>query len=178
MNAPDLLDFTDLQQRVSRGELDTVLVCFPDMQGRLVGKRVHAPFFVERAHQGIAACNYLLHLDLAMEVIVPEGQADFANGWGDFALVPDMATLRVLSWLPRTALVICDLVHLGGDQQGQPVAHSPRQMLKVQLQRMAGLGLQAQCATELEFYVFQGDYAHWHARQHRDLQTLNHLNAD
>lgn len=144
-----LLSLDALNERVGCGEIDTVLVCFPDMQGRLVGKRLHAP-----------------------------GAEEFANGWGDFGLVPDMASLRVLSWMPRTALVICDLVHLSGPEKGQPVAHSPRQMLKRQLQRLQGMGLQAQCATELEFYVFSGGYAHWHQQRHRDLRTHNHLNAD
>ena len=173
-----LLSLDALNDRVGRGEIDTVLVCFPDMQGRLVGKRLHAPFFLAEAYTGIAACHYLLHLDLAMEVVQATGADEFANGWGDFGLVPDMASLRVLSWMPRTALVICDLVHLSGPEQGQPVAHSPRQMLKRQLQRLQGMGLQAQCATELEFYVFSGGYAHWHQQRHRDLRTHNHLNAD
>ena len=178
MVAQGLLSLDALNERVGRGEIDTVLVCFPDMQGRLVGKRLHAPFFVAEAHTGIAACHYLLHLDLAMDVVQAPGADEFANGWGDFGLVPDMASLRVLSWMPRTALVICDLVHLSGPEQGQPVAHSPRQMLKRQLQRLQAMGLQAQCATELEFYVFSGSYAHWHQQRHRDLRTHNHLNAD
>jgi glutamine synthetase len=178
MVAQGLLSLDALNERVGRGEIDTVLVCFPDMQGRLVGKRLHAPFFVAEAHTGIAACHYLLHLDLAMDVVQAPGADEFANGWGDFGLVPDMASLRVLSWMPRTALVICDLVHLSGPEQGQPVAHSPRQMLKRQLQRLQAMGLQAQCATELEFYVFSGGYAHWHQQRHRDLRTHNHLNAD
>ena len=178
MFAQGLLSLDALNERVGRGEIDTVLVCFPDMQGRLVGKRLHAPFFVAEAHTGIAACHYLLHLDLAMDVVQAPGADEFANGWGDFGLVPDMASLRVLSWMPRTALVICDLVHLSGPEQGQPVAHSPRQMLKRQLQRLQAMGLQAQCATELEFYVFSGSYAHWHQQRHRDLRTHNHLNAD
>lgn len=173
-----LMSLDALNERVGRSEIDTVLVCFPDMQGRLVGKRLHAPFFVAEAHTGIAACHYLLHLDLAMEVVQAPDADEFANGWGDFGLVPDMASLRVLSWMPRTALVICDLVHLSGPEQGQPVAHSPRQMLKRQLQRLQAKGLQAQCATELEFYVFSGSYAHWHQQRHRDLRTHNHLNAD
>jgi len=103
MNIEGLLSLDELQSRVARGDIDTVLVCFPDMQGRLVGKRLHAPFFVSKAHSGIAACHYLLHLDLAMEVVQDEGADDFSNGWGDFGLVPDMGSLRVLSWMPRTA---------------------------------------------------------------------------
>jgi glutamine synthetase len=178
MNLQGMLSLEELQGRVTSGDVDTVLVCFPDMQGRLVGKRLHAPFFLEQAHSGIAACHYLLHLDLAMEVVQAEGADDFSNGWGDFGLLPDMGSLRVLSWMPRTALVICDLVHLSGSEQGQPVAHSPRHLLKRQLQRLQAMGLQAQCATELEFYVFSGGYAHWHQQRHRDLRTHNHLNAD
>jgi glutamine synthetase len=179
MQALGSLTFTQLTEQVSAGVIDTVLVCFPDMQGRLVGKRLHAPFFLAQAHRGIAACHYLLHLDVAMEQITPTTSSDGpANGWGDFGLKPDMGTLRVLSWMARTALVICDVVHMGGPTPGQAVQHSPRQMLKSQLQRLQAKGLRALCATELEFYIFAGDYAHWHAAKHRDLHTNSHLNAD
>jgi glutamine synthetase len=167
-----------LAGQVNAGLIDTVLVCFPDMQGRLVGKRLHAPFFIEQGHKGIAACHYLLDLDVAMAAIPSNNPDGSDNGWGDFGLKPDFTTLRVLSWMPRTALVICDLVHLSGLEQGLPVRHSPREMLKSQLLRLQSRGLRAFCATELEFYVFAGDYAHWHAGNHRDLRTHSHLNGD
>ena len=43
------LTFEDLKTQVAAGDIDTVLVCLVDMQGRLMGKRFHAGHFIADA---------------------------------------------------------------------------------------------------------------------------------
>ena len=113
-----------LKRAVDAGEIDTVLVAFPDMQGRLVGKRITGRFFLEHASHEMHVCDYLLTVDMEMEPVPGFRAASWETGYGDFAVRPDMATLRRIPWLEGTALVLGDCV----DHQGQELAHSPRAM--------------------------------------------------
>ena len=149
------LGFDALKERVATGDIDTVLVCMVDMQGRLMGKRFHAANFVEHAHEETHCCNYLLATD--MEMATPDGYAatSWEKGYGDYVMKPDLSTLRPVAWLEGTAMVMCDLLdhHTHAD-----VPHSPRAMLKRQIERAAGLGFVPMAATELEFFLFEGTY--------------------
>ncbi len=147
-------DFEALEAAVGSGEIDTVLVCMVDMQGRLIGKRFHAPFFVESGHAETHACDYLLADDIEMEPVPGYKSASWAKGYGDFVLKPDLATLRRLPWLPGTAMVLCDVQ----DHHHHDVPHSPRAMLKRQVARLSERGMQAMFASELEFYLFDESY--------------------
>ncbi len=121
-----LLSRRDLERLAERGEVDTVLVVFPDLYGRFMGKRVPAAFFLEQvAEGGMHACNYLLTVDMEMEVVPGYDFANWRQGYGDFHCVPDLGTLRRLSWLDRSALVICDL-----EVNHEPVTVAPRSILK------------------------------------------------
>jgi glutamine synthetase len=153
---------------------DTVLACFPDMQGRLIGKRFQAGYFVESAHRETHACDYLLANDLEMEPVPGYRFANWAKGYGDFVLKPDLATLRPIPWLEGTALVLCDVV----DHHGEPVAISPRAILQRQIERLAALGLTAFAASELEFYVFEEDYRALHERRYRSPTTSGYYIED
>ena len=104
---PGMLTFKELQAAVAAGEIDTVIVCFPDMQGRLIGKRFQAEYFLEGAHDETHGCDYLLANDIDMEPVPGYAAANWEKGYGDFVMKPDMATLRRLPWLPGTALVLC-----------------------------------------------------------------------
>src|SRR5918998_3636980 len=106
-----MLSIDDLKKAVSSGEIDTVVMAFTDMQGRLMGKRLHAEFFLEEsvAEHGVEACNYLLALDMEMDPVPGYALANWEQGYGDFALVPDLGTLRQIPWLEATALVLCDV---------------------------------------------------------------------
>ncbi|MCA8967576.1 MAG: glutamine synthetase, partial [Planctomycetes bacterium] len=143
------LTLEQLKKRVAAGELDTVLVCFPDMQGRLVGKRFHAAFFCDSPDE-THGCNYLLANDIDMEPVPGYAAASWEQGYGDFVLKPDLSTLCRLPWLEGTALVLCDVQ----DHHHQDLAHSPRGILKRQLARLAERGYQGMFASELEFYLF------------------------
>jgi glutamine synthetase len=161
-----MLSADELRADVESGAIDTVVVAFTDMQGRLLGKRLHAEFFLEDAlAHGVEGCNYLLALEMEMDPVPGYGIASWEQGYGDFRLVPDLATLRRIPWLDATALVLCDV----GWHDGSPVAPSPRQVLKRQVERANALGYEPMFGSELEFFLLQESYAEAHAKHFRDL---------
>jgi glutamine synthetase len=157
----------ELKKRVGDGSVDTVVVAFTDMQGRLMGKRVHGEYFVEQgvADHGVEGCNYLLALDMEMDPIPGYQMANWEQGYGDFVLQPDLATLRSTPWLEGTALVLCDVLW----HDGKPVNPSPRQVLKRQVERAGELGYTPMFGSELEFYLLKESYAEAHAKGYRNL---------
>jgi glutamine synthetase len=174
-----VLTLETLPRQIQSGDIHTVLVAFPDLQGRPVGKRVTAPFFLEHViDHGIEVCDYLLAVDVDMEPLPGYRFANWDNGYGDLHGVIDPHTVRSIPWLPGSALVLCDLLTL----DGEPVEVSPRRILQRQLERAAEHGLEIKCATELEFYLFLDTYAeatakHWrgiipHADTIEDYQLL------
>jgi glutamine synthetase len=161
-----MLTVEQLREEVERGTIDTILTCFTDMQGRLEGKRVDGEFFLEDASShGIEGCNYLLALDMEMDPVPGYEMANWERGYGDFHLVPDLATLRRIPWLDRTALVLCDVLW----EDDSPVVASPRQVLKRQVERALELGYQPMFGSELEFYLFKDSYADAHEKHYRNL---------
>ena len=162
-----MLSLDDLKTAVGDGAIDTVVVAFTDMQGRLMGKRLHGEFFLEGhvAEHGVEGCNYLLALDMEMDPIPGYRIASWEQGYGDFALAPDLATLRRIPWLEATALVLCDVLR----HDGKPVNPSPRQVLKRQVERAHELGFTPMFGSELEFYLLKESYAEAHAKHYRDL---------
>jgi glutamine synthetase len=169
-----LLSRRDLERLAERGEVDTVLVVFPDLYGRFMGKRVPTGFFLEQvAEGGMHACNYLLTVDMEMEVVPGYDFANWRQGYGDFHCVPDLGTLRRLSWLDRSALVICDLEMPGSaDHRMGPVAVAPRSILKHQLARAAKAGYRVNAASELEYYLFKETYDSARAKRFEGLETF------
>ncbi|MCA0400350.1 MAG: glutamine synthetase family protein [Proteobacteria bacterium] len=162
-----ILSLDALKAAVKAGEIDTVLVCMVDMQGRLIGKRFHAQFFVDGGYEETHACDYLLADDIDMEPVPGYKAASWEKGYGDFVLKPDLTTLRRLPWLEGTAMVICDVE----DHHHHPVPHSPRQMLKKQLARLEERGMRAYFASELEFYLFDESYEAVRAKRYHAPKT-------
>jgi glutamine synthetase len=169
-----MLSFERLKSAVASGEIDTVVVAFTDMAGQLVGKRFHAEHFVESAHDETHACNYLLANDIDMEPVPGYAAASWDQGYGDFTLKPDLATLRRVPWLAGTALVLADVT----DHHGHDIPHSPRAILKRQIARLSERGAKAYMASELEFYLFDETYADLHARNYRDPKTAAYYIED
>jgi len=161
------LGFDELKKLVASGEIDTVVVALVDMQGRLVGKRFQAEYFVDGAHEETHGCDYLLANDIDMEPVPGYKAASWDKGYGDFILKPDLSTLRRTPWLEGTALVLCDVV----DHHHHDVPHSPRQMLKRQVARLAERGMRAFCASELEFYLFDESFESAAAKRFHGLKT-------
>ncbi len=152
-----MLSYEELRELVATGEIDTVVIAFTDMQGRLMGKRLHGEFFVEQVDDGhgTEGCNYLLALEMEMDPVPGYEIASWEQGYGDFELVPDLATLRRIPWLEGTALVLADVLW----HDHSPVQPSPRQVLKAQMERAAALGLTPMMGSELEFYLLKETYA-------------------
>ncbi|MGL5012270.1 MAG: glutamine synthetase family protein [Paracoccaceae bacterium] len=151
---PGNMTFDALKDAVAKGEIDTVLVAGIDMQGRLMGKRCHAAFFVNGGWEETHCCNYLLTVDMEMNTVQGYKSSSWETGYGDYVLKPDMATLRPVPWLPGTALVLGDTL----DHHGHEVPHSPRAILKRQVARARAMGFEPMMATELEFYLFENSY--------------------
>ncbi|GGH20130.1 glutamine synthetase [Cribrihabitans marinus] len=169
------LSFDALRELADRGEIDTVLVCFPDMQGRLMGKRFHVRNFLDSAWEETHCCNYLLATDL--EMATPDGYraTSWESGYGDYVMKPDLTTLRPLPWLEGTVMVMCDILD---HHSHEPVPHSPRQVLKAQVARAEALGLTPMMATELEFFLFEGTFDENRKRGYRPLATFGGYNED
>ena len=164
-----------LQEKTASGEIDTVLVCFPDMQGRLLGKRFHAGHFVDGGYDETHCCNYLLATD--MKMATPDGYAStsWEKGYGDYVMKPDLGTLRLMPWLEGTAMVLCDILD---HHTHEEVPHAPRTMLKRQLRRLEAMGFEAMMATELEFFLFARSYDEIRRSGFRDLEPISGYNED
>lgn len=162
------LTLDELRGRVTRDEIETVIVAFPDHYGRLMGKRYDAELFVDEAAQhGTHACDYLLTTDMEMEPVQGYKFTNWEKGYGDFQLAPDLSTLVVATWLEKSALVLCDLKD---ERTGQDVSIAPRTILRQQVDATRDLGYSAFAASELEYYVFQQSYRQAMEQDYRNLQ--------
>ena len=170
-----MLTLAQLKEAVAGGMIDTVVAAFPDMQGRLMGKRFHAQYFIDGAYEETHGCDYLLANDVDMEPVPGYKAASWEKGYGDFVLKPDVATIRATPWLDKTALVLCDVLD---HHTHEPVAHSPRNMLKRQLDRLSKMKMKAFMASELEFFLFDESYQAIHEKGHRNLKTAGNFIQD
>jgi glutamine synthetase len=173
-----MLSAGELQERARSGDIDTILVVFPDLQGRLVGKRVTGHFWCEQMNAGggdIHACNYLLAVDSEMTVLSGYRFANWDKGYGDFALRPDLATIREIPWLEHTALVMCDL---NDSETGDPIEVSPRRILQRQVARARALGYSVMMASELEFFLFKESLDEAAAKGYANLTPHSHVVED
>ncbi len=172
---PGTLTFEDLKRQVADGAIDTILTCLVDMQGRLMGKRFHAANFVETSYQETHCCNYLLATDLEMSTSEGFAATNWREGYGDYVMKPDLSTIRPVPWLEATAMVLCDVLdhhtHL-------PVPHSPRAILRTQVDRLSALGFEAMMATELEFFLFARSFDEIEKSGFRDLEPIGGYNED
>ncbi len=169
------LSVHDLRRRINEGDIDTVVVAFTDMQGRLQGKRMHGVYFAEHVlEHGTEGCNYLLAVDIDMNTVEGYAISSWEHGYGDMEFVLDPQTIRLLPHQPGAAMVQCDLVWL--DQT--PVRQSPRTILKTQLDRVRERGMVALAGTELEFIAFHTSYEDAANRHYRDLVPVNQYNVD
>lgn len=164
------LSFDQLKNAVAEGGIDTVLACAVDMQGRLIGKRFLAQYFVESAYDETHGCNYLLADDIDMEPVPGYRAASWSKGYGDFVMKPDLATIRPVPWLEKTALVLCDVLD-HHDHEALP--HSPRGILKRQIKRLQERGYLAYFASELEFYLFSETYDTARRKRWHELDTAS-----
>ena len=170
-----MLSLEELRRAVGESEIDTVVLAFTDMQGRLQGKRLAAEFYLDEVAEHYSeGCNYLLAVDVEMNTVDGYAMSSWDRGYGDFVLRPDFGTLRRLPWQEATALIIADLTWL----DKSPVVASPRQILQAQVARLAERDMVAMAGTELEFIVYTDTYEEAAARAYRDLTPVNQYNVD
>jgi glutamine synthetase len=178
MEVRGMLHAAKLEEAIAAEQIDTVLVAFPDLQGRLVGKRVTGHYWNEHMEGGYAplhACNYLLAVDSEMNVLPGYAFANWEQGYGDMAAVPDLGTIRHVPWLEKTALVLCDLVD---ESDGTAVEVSPRRILQRQVQRATDAGYALKFASELEFFLFRESLDEAAAKNYADLTPHSHVIED
>ena len=169
------LSFDELKQAVKAGDIDTVIAAQIDMQGRLMGKRFHADFFVQSGWKETHSCNYLLTVDMEMTPVPGYKSASWERGYGDYTMKPDLETLRVVPWLPKTALVLCDLED---HATHAPVPMSPRAVLRRQIARLGEMGYRPMMASELEFFVFRNSFEEAAAQAYAGLSPISAYNED
>lgn len=169
------LSIEQLKSQVADGSIDTVIVAITDMQGRLQGKRIHAPFFIaDTLKHGTEGCNYLLAIDVDMNTVDGYAMSSWDSGYGDLKMAPDFDTLRPVPWLPGTAMVLADVLWL----DDKPVTASPRQILRRQIDALKAENMIALVGTELEFIVFKDSYETAWNKAYRDLIPANQYNVD
>lgn len=172
-----VISYEDLERLVHDGAIRTVVCAAPDLWGRLVGKRLTAQSFLRCAsgQEGIHASTYLFCSDMEMEPRPGYSMTGWEKGFQDFIMVPDLGTIRIMGWMQQTAFVLCDAQD---EHTGELLSMAPRTILKAQLARAAAMGLDFQCATELEFFTFRNTYdAAWEKR-YRDLTPTSRYRAD
>ena len=170
-----ILSFDELKAHVADRTLDTVLVCFVDMQGRLMGKRFHAQNFIEHSFEETHCCNYLLATDLEMATIDGYASTNWQSGYGDYVMKPDLDTIRLMPWLEGTAMVLCDILD---HHTHEEISHTPRSILKRQIARLETLGFTAQMATELEFFLFEKSFDEIRKSGFQQLEPISGYNED
>jgi len=169
------LSLDELKKAIASGAVDTVVVGATDMQGRLQGKRIHAPFFVaDTIKNGTEGCNYLLAVDVDMNTVQGYDVSSWETGYGDMGMAPDFETIRLLPWHEKTAFLTADLV----DHHHHGISVSPRQILKAQLEKLEKAGMVALCGTELEFIVFNDTFEDAWNKGYKDLIPANQYNVD
>ncbi len=162
-----LLSVEDIESAIRGGEIDTIITAFPDHLGRLIGKRVVGDYFLDHViTRPLHACAYLLTVDMEMTPVPGFELTSWEKGYGDFRMIPDFSTLRVASWLDKTAIVICDLE---AEESGEPVEEAPRSILRRQVERAEESGYSLFMGTELEFYLYDDDYRTAFAKGFQDL---------
>src|SRR5467141_4786498 len=167
---PGRLALKQLEQLIRKGEVDTVLTVFPDTFGRLMGKCVVGSYFLDHVvDQGAHACIYLFTVDMEMEPLPGFKLTSWERGYGDMKMVPDLATLRLVPWLPKTALVFCDVY----DDDGAPIEEAPRWVLKRQIARAASHGYVVKTAAELELYCFRETFEQARAKRYQNLTPVS-----
>lgn len=170
-----MLNSDQLTALIESGEIETVIAAFPDLYGRLMGKRITGEYFLEHTIKtGMHACNYLFTVDMEMEPIPGYKYANWDTGYGDFHCIVDMSTLRRATWLDKTAIVICDIYEK--DHRSTEIA--PRNMLKKQVDAAAHMGLHVMGSSELEYYIFDENYKSAREKSYSNLERFSNYIED
>ena len=164
-----MLSFDQLKSLVKKEEIETILVVFTDLYGRFMGKRYDAEFFIEQVHKdGAHVCDYLLTVDMEMTPVAGYRFASWESGYGDIHLAPDFSTLRLASWLEKSALIICDVQN---EKTHKLESINPRTILRKQVQQASETGYSPMAGSELEYYIFENSYKEASEKKYDDLKA-------
>ena len=165
-----MLTLDQLQGKVESGEIDTVMTVFTDLYGRMMGKRITGDFFLDHtAKSGMHSCNYLFTVDMEMDTISGYDFANWESGYGDFHCIPDLDTLRQITWLEKSALVICDIYN----HEKERISIAPRNILRHQVDRLREMSFMAQGASELEYFMFKDSYGGARDKHYQEMKTFS-----
>ncbi|MEQ1698800.1 MAG: glutamine synthetase, partial [Ilumatobacteraceae bacterium] len=160
MAVPGMLTRDELEQLIRKGDVDTVLMVFPDLQGRLVGKRTTGRFFLQSvADAGTENCDYLIACDMDNNPVAGYKFTSYEQGYGDMLAKADWNTVRLIPWVEKTAMIMCDLLDV---DSGKLVDVAPRSILQAQVDAAAAMGFLPMVASEIEFYLFKDTYDEAH----------------
>ncbi|MFF7474584.1 glutamine synthetase family protein [Streptomyces sp. NPDC008092] len=151
------IDLDAMKVPMRHGIIRTVMAAIPDMRGHLKGKRLGSLALLERlgdtgGNRVAEACAYILATNANMDPLTGFDLTGWDDGYRDMGVDADWPTLRVLPYMSGLALVHCDAV----DLDGTPIEVAPRQILRRQLERLAGLGYQVKIGLESEFVLYHG----------------------
>lgn len=171
----DLRSATDLPAALERHGIETVVLGGSDTHGVMRGKRLPTRQLARVLEHGLALCDvfWVMHIDESGLVARPDGHTGYfpteRQGFPDILARPDVDTLRVVPWLPDTALILCDwhLPHGAG-----PVPISPRAVLRRAVDRARDLGFDPLSALELEFYLLHEPPGTHHHKRAAELVPL------
>ncbi len=171
------LDRAQLERMIADGKVDTVVCCMPDLWGRLLGKRLTGKTFLRSAltDEGLHGSLYVFIVDMDMDPRPGYALTDWDTGFFDCRYVPDLATLRLVPWMERTALVICDPYH---ETEDEPLPIGPRNILKRQVAAAKRHGLTVKAASELEFFTYRDSFDEAWKKGYHDLETTSNYRAD
>lgn len=156
--------------------VETVIFVFPDVYGRLMGKRMTTDFFLSHGqHCGMHTCNYLMTVDVDMNILPGFKVASWDQGYGDFHVKPDLGTLRLLPWHKKTAIILGDM---HDDTKNQPVEESPRQVLTRQIERLTAHSMKAYLGSELEFYLYNETFGELREKGYRNMANASDYSID
>ncbi|HYM49588.1 MAG TPA: glutamine synthetase family protein [Candidatus Limnocylindrales bacterium] len=164
----------DLVREIKGAEVDTVIIAIADLQGRLMGKRLTGPYFLDHVDEGLHACDYLLAMDVENEPLPGFSYTGWGSGYGDLHGRPDLSTIRRLPWLEKTAIILCDVESMAG----KPVEIAPRQVLRRQVDRARALGYNPKTASELEFFLFRDTFEQAASKGYQGLEPYGRYIED
>jgi glutamine synthetase len=146
-----------VERIVKKEKLEIVRFSFADQHGVLRGKALLASEAAGAMRSGVTMTTTLLAKDTAHRTVYPvfTPGGGFAmeqmQGGGDFVMVADPTTFRILPWANKTGWMLCDIYFANG----QPVPFSTRARCRDALATLAKAGFNFVAGLEVEFHLFK-----------------------
>ncbi len=148
---------TRIEKLANEQDLEVVRLSFADQHGILRGKTIVARELSMAMRNGCAMVTTLLAKDTSHKTVYPwfsEGGGfgmEEMTGGGDFIMVPDPTTFKILPWAEKTGWILCDIYF----PNGRPVPFSTRQIMRDALAKLDARGFDYVAGLEVEFHLFK-----------------------